>query len=73
MVQLAHVIYMVQYHERNLIDVRLQLKLFQDVTLDDDTLLNKPQLTDTDNNIQDKLTCYHLAAILAVWLVQMTS
>ena len=40
---------------------------FQDVMLDDDTLLNKPQLTNPENNVEDKLTSLHLAAILAVW------
>jgi hypothetical protein len=35
--------------------------------LDDDTLLNKPKLTDRDNNIQGTLTSLHLAAVLATW------
>ena len=41
--------------------------VFQNVVLNDDTLLDKPKLTDPDNNIQERLTSLHLASILAVW------
>ncbi|CAB4020734.1 tetratricopeptide repeat 27, partial [Paramuricea clavata] len=45
----------------------------KDVMLDDDTLLNKPKLTDPDNNIQGPLTSLHLAAVLATCFYKLKS
>ncbi|XP_028396101.1 tetratricopeptide repeat protein 27-like [Dendronephthya gigantea] len=45
----------------------------KDVTLNDDTLLNKPKLTDGDNNLQEELSSLHLAAIVATCFYKQKS